>query len=88
MLSDTHPDAERVQIDLLRQTTPEQRLCKVASLTNALIDSSRQTIAAQNPTLSPKALSVRCVELYYGEALAARFQEYLETPVEEDHAAP
>ncbi len=87
MLSDTHPDAERVQIELLRKMTPEQRYYKVASLTNALIDSSRQTIAARNPTLSPEALSVQCVELYYGKALAARFRECLEKQTGKDHAA-
>jgi hypothetical protein len=87
MLSDTHPDAERVQIELLRRTTPEERFRKVASLTNALIDSSRRTIASKNPTLSPQQLSVRCVELYYGRALAARLREYLETQTGRKHAA-
>jgi hypothetical protein len=87
MLSDTHPDAERVQIELLRQATPEQRFAKAVSLTNALIESSRRTIAARNPALTPEALSVLCVELYYGKTLAARFRECLETRRKQDHVA-
>jgi hypothetical protein len=86
MLSDTHPDAERVQIELLRRMTVEQRFQKVASLTNSLMDASRKRIAAMNPTLSPTAVSVRCVELYYGKELAARFQECLDARNEKEHA--
>ena len=87
MLSDTHPDAERVQIELLRQMTVEERYRKVASLTNALIESSHRTIAARNPTLSPDELSVRYVELYYGKTLAARFRDCLKTRSEKNYAA-
>jgi hypothetical protein len=78
MLTDTHPDAERVQIELLRRASPEQKFCTPINLTAALIDSSRQTIAATNPELSPRELNLRCVELYYGEALAARVRDYLQ----------
>jgi hypothetical protein len=87
MLSDTHPDAERVQIELVRRMTPAERLRKVASLTNALLDSSRRTIACNNPTLSSEQLDIRCVELYYGSALAARLREYLETQTARKHVA-
>jgi hypothetical protein len=85
MLSDTHPDAERVQIELLRLATPEQRLDKAISLTHSLIDSSRRRIAAMNPTLDQRALSVLFVETYYGTALAAQFRDYLEKQAMQDH---
>jgi hypothetical protein len=87
MLSDTHPDAERVQIELLRRATPEQRLEKAISLSAALIDSSRQTIAALNPELNPQELNVRCVELYYGKALAMQLRDYLQIKMEPNNAA-
>ncbi len=86
MLSDTHPDAERVQIELLRRTSPAQRLRMTVNFTAALVDSSRRTIAAQNPGLSPRELSLRCVQLYYGKALAERLRNYLPTIPEEEHA--
>ena len=86
MLSDTHPDAERAQIESLRRASPEQRLRTTINLSAALIDSSRRAIAAQNPGLDPRELSLRCVQLYYGEELAIRLQDYLETIPEQDHA--
>jgi hypothetical protein len=82
MLSDTHPDAEQVQIELLQRMTPAERLGKTLSFTSALIDSSRQTIAAMNPGLNSQELDVKCVELYYGEALATQLREYLQARTE------
>jgi hypothetical protein len=86
MLSDTHPDAERVQIELLRRTSPEGRFCMALNLSAALIDSSRQTIAERNPDLSPRELGLRCVELYYGKTLAARLRDYVQTMPEQNYA--
>jgi hypothetical protein len=85
MISDTDREATRVQVELLRRMTVEQRFHLAAGLTNALIEASRQTIAARNPTLDRQGLSVRCVELYYGKELATRFREFLEMRAEEDH---
>jgi hypothetical protein len=59
MLSDAHPDAERVQIELLRQMTPEQRFAKAMELTTATLNASREAIAVANPGLSPQELSVK-----------------------------
>jgi hypothetical protein len=70
MLSDTHPDADRVQIELLRRATPEQRLEKTLNLTATLVNASRETLASLNPGLSEQELSIKCVELYYGKELA------------------
>lgn len=77
MLSDTHPDAERFQIELLRKSTPEERLARALSLTAAVVNLSRQTISELNPGLGPQELNIKCVELYYGQKLAAGLREYL-----------
>ncbi|MEN6452316.1 MAG: hypothetical protein ABFC96_17635 [Thermoguttaceae bacterium] len=82
MLSDTHPDAERVQIELLRQMTPEERLRMAFGLTATMVNLSRQTIAALNPGLDARELNLKCVELYYGKELASRLREYLQTRTE------
>lgn len=86
MLSDTHPDAERVQIELLRQATPEQRLATAQGLTAAMIASSRETIKALNPELSPRELDLKRVELYYGSELASQLRAYLAARQEREHA--
>jgi hypothetical protein len=78
MLSDTHPDAERVQIELLRRTSPEERLGKALNLTSAMLRTSRQTIAALNPGLNEQELGIECVELYYGKELATQVRRYLD----------
>jgi hypothetical protein len=49
MLSDTHPDAERVQIELLRQMTGAQRIAQVRSQTAFVVGLARQAIARGNP---------------------------------------
>ncbi len=77
MLSDTHPDAERIQIELLRKMTPAQRLKKAIDLTNAYFRSTRQAIIEQNPDLNAQALCVKCVEFHYGKQLAEQVREYL-----------
>ena len=77
MLSDTHPDAEKLQIDLLRKTPPEERLAQALSLTATVVNLSRQTISELNPDLGPRDLELKCVEFYYGMALAERVRDYL-----------
>jgi hypothetical protein len=78
MLSDTHPDAEKVQIELLRGMTPAERLGMALRLTAALVNMSRQTIASLNPDLDPQELNIKCVELFYGKDLAERLRSYLQ----------
>jgi len=79
MLSDTHPDAEKVQIDLLRRAGAVERLGMSLSLTATVVNRSRQTIAKLNPGLNPQQLNIKCVELYYGKDLAGRLRDYLKT---------
>ena len=77
MLSDTSPQAERVQIELLRRATVAERLARMRSLTAMTINMSRQAIALANPDLSTQQLELKCVELYYGKELARDLQDYL-----------
>jgi hypothetical protein len=84
MLSDTHPDAEKVQIELLRRATPEQRLRIAINLTATVVNLSRRTIATLNPELSPEELNLKWVELCYGKELASRLRSYLLRSSEND----
>lgn len=78
MLSDTHPDVERIQIELLRRAGPENRLAQALSLTATVINLSRQTIAERNPGLNPQEFDIKCIELYYGRELAMRLRNFLQ----------
>jgi hypothetical protein len=78
MLSDTHPDAERVQIELLRQMTGAQRVAKVRSQTAFVIGLARKAIARANPGLSEQEVNLLWVEHAYGRDLATRLRRYLE----------
>ncbi len=77
MLSDTSPEAEKVQIELLRKLTVAERFAKVRALTARTVRLSKRAIARANPNLSPEELKVRFIELHYGKELAQRVRAYL-----------
>ena len=58
MLTDTHPEAEKVQIELLRQATVAERLQRAFSLTAMSVNLSRRAIAEANPQLTAEELEV------------------------------
>lgn len=74
---DTSPEAERVQIEQLRQATPARRFSLARSLTRSTIAMSRRGLARVNPRLSEDELAVKFVELHYGADLAGRIREAL-----------
>jgi hypothetical protein len=78
-LSDTHPDAERVQIDLLRQATPERRAALALSLSQHVAYLARQAIRRVNPGASETEIDLQYVALHYGQDLADRLRAYLDT---------
>jgi hypothetical protein len=77
MLSDTHPDAERVQIELLRKKTVSERFAMIRSLTAFTFNLSRQAIARAYPNLSDDELRIKYIEHAYGQDLAERVQKHL-----------
>jgi hypothetical protein len=77
MLSDTSPEAERVQLDLIRKMTIAERLARASAWTRMAVKLSRQGIARANPGLDDRELAVLWVENQYGRDLAARLREYL-----------
>jgi hypothetical protein len=75
---DTSPEAERVQIELLRKASPAKRFGLTRSLSQSLIQASRQTIKRLHPELSQEELDLLYIELYYGKDLANRVRADLE----------
>jgi hypothetical protein len=74
---DTDPEAERVQIDLLRAAGPERRLALAFSLSATVLDLSRQGLRARHPVDSEEEIGLRLVELCHGRELAEALRQHL-----------
>ncbi len=77
MLSDTHPEAERVQAELLRKATVAQRLALMRSLTSMATKLSRRGIAAAHPDFTAAEVELVWLERHYGKRLAEQVGRYL-----------
>ena len=70
MLTDTHPDAERVQIEGLRALSPWRKIELVSELTNAARSLALAGLRARYPDASPEELQRRHATLCLGADLA------------------
>jgi hypothetical protein len=78
MLSDTSPEAEKVQIELLRRATTSQRLGLALSLTSWAIEASKRAIARANPSFSAREVNLKFIEVHYGRELAENVRQYMD----------
>jgi len=69
-LSDTDPEAERVQLELLRAASPSQRLQLALSMSRTVLTLSRAALVRAFPEDSPEEIGLRFVALHYGQELA------------------
>jgi hypothetical protein len=69
-LTDTTPDAARVQIELLRSASVGRRLRLAWSLSATVIGAARRALAEKHPLDSFDELAVRFAEVHYGSELA------------------
>lgn len=76
--ADTTPDAERVQVALLREASIPRRLGRAFGLSATVIGLARRALVRAHPFASPRDLALRFVELHYGADLAAGLREDLE----------
>ncbi len=67
---DTHPEAENVQLNLLRQATIVRRLELVFSLSQSVIDLAKRAIRRRYPDEGDREILVRFVSVHYGDELA------------------
>ena len=70
MLSDTSPEAEKVQIELLRRAGFAGRYAMMQSLSAMAINLSRHAIAEAYPELDAAELDRKFIELCYGAEVA------------------
>ena len=68
--SDTEPDADRVQVELLRAASVTRRLHLALSVTATVVGAARRGIALAHPQASRRELDLRFVEGHYGADLA------------------
>ncbi len=74
---DTSPEAERVQIELLRKASITKRFALMQSWSQFMIEVNRQGIRKTHPDASEEEIALIFVARNYGQELADKLQEYL-----------
>lgn len=69
--TDTSPEADAVQLELLRQMPPDVRLEKALSLSCHLVQLAKDAIRRRYPQYSTDEVNLKFIELTYGNELAA-----------------
>jgi hypothetical protein len=67
---DTSPEMERVQIELIRKASPAKLFGLVRSMSQTMMQASRENIRKLHPDASKEELTLILVELHYGKELA------------------
>lgn len=75
---DTAPQAEKVQIELIRESSVSRRVSIVRSLSQTIMYLSRRAIQRTNPFMSEREVDLAFVANHYGENLAERLRLYME----------
>ena len=76
--ADTSPEAERVQIELLRRASAARRAQLALSLSNTTLRLAWRAIREANPGATEDEIAVALVAQCYGSTLANRLRTYLE----------
>ena len=77
MLTDTHPEAEAVLVEIWRRKTPAERFARVCELTEMTRRNAKRAIQQVMPGASPEEVGLRFIELHYGSDLADHVREHL-----------
>jgi hypothetical protein len=74
--TDTSPEAEDLQLDLIRRISPSERAVKSLRMTTRLIRECKAAIARNNPRLTQREIGIAFIELNYGKELASAVERY------------
>lgn len=69
--------ARAIQLELLRQATPERRFALARSLSTTTMELARAAIRRRHPDWSEHAVLLEFVRVHYGRDLADRVAAYL-----------
>jgi hypothetical protein len=75
--TDTHPDIERVQVDMLKKVGAAERVRLARSLSQSVMQMSWNAIKKANPGASEEEVKVLFVALNYGKDLGDALRAYL-----------
>jgi len=75
--SDTGAEAEKVQVELIRQASVAKRISRLRSLSQTVVQLSRRAIMRANPGITEQGLNVMFVANHYGNELAGCLRKYL-----------
>ena len=75
--ADTTPDAERVQVALLRAAPVGRRLHLALALSATVIGAAGRGLMRSHPGASTREIDLRFVELHYGPAMAENLRAEL-----------
>jgi hypothetical protein len=76
--TDTSAEAEAVQLQLIRDMSPSERLDKALRLSSQMMRWAKDAIRRRHPEFSTREVTVKFIELHYGAELAAAVREHLE----------
>ena len=76
-LKDTAPEAEKVQIELLRKAGTAKRFNITLSLSQTVIDLARRALKRANPELSEFDLKILFLSNCYGRELAQKVKKHM-----------
>jgi hypothetical protein len=75
--ADTDPEAEAVQMELLRRAGPARRAQMALDLSAQVIGLARRAIRRSHPPATETEIGILLVELLYGKELAAGVRRLL-----------
>jgi hypothetical protein len=76
--ADTDPEAERVQIDLLRKAGPTRRVQMALTLSAQVIGLARLALRRASPHATDAEIDLEFVARHYGRDLAEDLRRYLQ----------
>ncbi len=75
---DTHPEIERIQIDLFRQASIAKKVALVDAWSQSIRNAARLNIQKEHPNANEEEVKLMLVERMYGKDLAEKIRKKLE----------
>jgi len=76
--TDTSPEAEIVQMELIRNMHPEQRALKSMRMTTRLVRECKAAIRRNHPEFTQRQVGLEFIAINYGKVLSEEVREYLQ----------
>ena len=74
---DTHPEIERMHIEMLRRLSPQARMERLNEWSRATMELAWRGLQQANPEATDRELGLLFVAIHYGQPLADRLRDFL-----------